>query len=48
MAVPGRPAILQAIDDRLIPITPFNAAHVGPATGDPTPGSPVRAFRNGE
>ena len=45
MAVLGRQAILQAIDDGLIAITPFNADHVGPASVDLTLGSTFRVFR---
>ena len=45
MAVLGRQAILQAIDDGLIVITPFNADHVGPASVDLTLGSTFRVFR---
>ena len=45
MAVLGRQAILQAIDDALIAITPFNADHVGPASVDLTLGSTFRVFR---
>ncbi|WP_392347729.1 hypothetical protein [Parasynechococcus sp.] len=45
MAVLGRQAILQAVDDGLIAITPFNADHVGPASVDLTLGSMFRVFR---
>ena len=45
MAVLGRQAILQAIDDGLIAIKPFNADHVGPASVDLTLGSTFRVFR---
>ena len=45
MAVLGRQAILQAIDDGLIAITPFNADHVGPASVVLTLGSTFRVFR---
>ena len=45
MPVLGRQAILQAIDDGLIAITPFNADHVGPASIDLTLGSTFRVFR---
>ena len=45
MAVLGRQAILQAIDDGLIAIPPFNADHVGPASVDLTLGSTFRVFR---
>ena len=45
MAVLGRQAILQAVDDGLIAITPFNADHVGPASVDLTLGSTFRVFR---
>ena len=45
MAVLGRQAILQAIDDGLISITPFNADHVGPVSVDLTLGSTFRVFR---
>ena len=45
MAVLGRQAILQAIDDGLIAITPFSADHVGPASVDLTLGSTFRVFR---
>ena len=45
MAVLGRQAILQAVDDGLIAITPFNADHVGPASIDLTLGSTFRVFR---
>ena len=45
MAVLGRQAILQAIDDNLIAITPFNADCVGPASVDLTLGSTFRVFR---
>jgi hypothetical protein len=37
MAVLGRQAILQAVDDGLIAITPFSADHVGPCIGGPHP-----------
>ena len=47
MAVLGRQAILQAVDDGLIAITPFNADHVGPASVDLTLGSTFRVFRKG-
>ena len=46
MAVLGRQAILQAIDDGLIAIMPFNADHVGPASVDLTLGSTFRVFRH--
>ena len=45
MVVLGRQAILQAIDDGLIAITPFNVDHVGPASVDLTLGSTFRVFR---
>ena len=45
MAVLGRQAILQAVDDGLIAITPFNGDHVGPASVDLTLGSTFRVFR---
>ena len=45
MAVLGRQAILQAVDEGLIAITPFNADHVGPASLDLTLGSTFRVFR---
>jgi len=45
MAVFGRKAILQAVDEGLIAITPFNANHVGPASVDLTLGSTFRVFR---
>ena len=45
MAVLGRQAILQAVDEGLIAITPFNADHVGPASVDLTLGSTFRVFR---
>ena len=45
MAVLGRQAILQAIDDGLIAITPFNGDHVGPASVDLTLGATFRVFR---
>ena len=45
MAVLGRQAILQAIDDGLIAITPFIADHVGPASVDLTLASSFRVFR---
>ena len=45
MAVLGRQAILQAVDEGLIAITPFNADHFGPASVDLTLGSTFRVFR---
>ena len=45
MAVLERQAILQAINDELIAVTPFNANHVGPASVDLTLGSTFRVFR---
>ena len=45
MAVLGRQAILQAVDEGLIAIMPFNADHVGPASVDLTLGSTFRVFR---
>ena len=44
MAVLGRQAILQSVDDGLIAITPFNADHVGPASVDLTLGSTFRVL----
>ena len=45
MAVLGRQAILQAIEDGLIAITPFIDDHVGPASVDLTLASSFRVFR---
>ncbi len=45
MSILGREAILRAIDDGAISITPFNPDHVGPASVDLTLASTFRVFR---
>jgi dCTP deaminase len=45
MAVLGRQAILEAIDDGTITITPFDPERVGPASVDLTLASTIRVFR---